>query len=236
MRFIPHLLYFIAFCLYLRDVLQFYFTDSGINYNHPLIIRKAKEFFPHPATEIKMVKTAFEFVRDNIAHSWDIQSSRVTCKASEVICFAEGICYAKSNLLAALLRSQSIPTGFCYQRITLGDTPDTGYCIHALNAGFLKSLGRWIRLDARGNKNGVDAQFSIEQEKLAFPIRTEYDEIDYPVIYMHPNPKTIATLMNNSDCITMYLITCLPICSKTRWSFVYRLIAYILIQQLVLPG
>lgn len=45
-----------------------------------------------------------------------------------------------------------IPAGICYQRLTLGDTPESGYCIHALNAVYMKRLDRWIRLDARGNK------------------------------------------------------------------------------------
>jgi len=108
-------------------------------------------------------------------------------------------------LLAAILRSKGIPTGFCYQRLTKGDTPATGYCIHALNAVYLKSLERWIRLDARGNKEGVNAQFNIHEEKLAFPIRKKYDEEDYPVIYMKPNSKTITTLKQNSDCNQMLL-------------------------------
>lgn len=64
-------------------------------------------------SEIEKAKTAFEFVRDEISHSWDIQSTIVTCKASEVLQYS----YAKANLLAALLRSQGIPTGFCYQRL-----------------------------------------------------------------------------------------------------------------------
>lgn len=176
---------------------------EAVDYRHALIADKVKKLFPHPLNEIEKVKIAFEYVRDKIAHSWDIQSSRVTCKASEVLYYKEGICYAKSNLFAALLRSQGIPAGFCYQRLTLGDTPDTGYCIHALNAVYLQSLERWIRLDARGNKTGVDAQFSTTQEKLAFPVRAEYDEFDYPIIYKEPHPKTIAALMNNIDCITM---------------------------------
>jgi len=176
-----------------------------VDYSHPLIIKKVNELFSCSLTEIETIRTAFEFVRDRVAHSNDIQSSRVTCKASEVLYYAEGICYAKSNLLAALLRSMGIPTGFCYQRLTKGDTPDTGYCIHALNAVYIKSLQRWIRLDARGNKDGVDAQFSINEEKLAFPIREKYDEKDYPIIYTKPNANTIATLKQNSDCNQMFL-------------------------------
>ena len=176
-----------------------------VDYSHFSIKDIAAELYSQSSNEIEFIKSAFEFVRDHISHSWDIQSSRITCRASEVLLFKEGICYAKSNLLCALLRHQGIPAGFCYQRLTLGDTPDTGYVIHALNAVYLRSIGKWIRLDARGNKLGVDAQFSLEVEKLAFPIREEYDEVDYPVIYKTPNTKTTTVLLENSDCITMYL-------------------------------
>lgn len=175
-----------------------------VDYSYPLIREKVEALFTYSLNEMDMIKTAYEFVRDNIAHSYDIQSSRVTCKASEVLYFREGICYAKSHLLAAILRSKGIPTGFCYQRLTLGDTPEDGYCIHALNAVYLRSLGRWIRLDARGNKPGVDAQFSVDKEQLAFPVRKEYDEEDYPVIYVRPNVNTVNTLEQNTDSMHMY--------------------------------
>jgi len=176
-----------------------------VDYSHSLISKKVNELFAFSPNEMEIVKIAFEYVRDSIAHSGDILSSRVTCQASEVLQFKEGICYAKSNLLAALLRSKGIPTGFCYQRLTKGDTPSTGYCIHALNAVYLNSLARWIRLDARGNKEGIDAQFAVYEEKLAFPIRKKYDEKDYPVIYMQPNANTLTTLKQNSDCKQMLL-------------------------------
>jgi hypothetical protein len=98
-----------------------------------------------------------------------------------------------------------MPAGFCYQRLTLGDTPDTGYCIHALNAVYLSPYKKWIRLDARGNKAGINAAFSLGEEQLAFPIREEYDEVDYPTIFKAPNVKTMEALRQNSDCRTMYL-------------------------------
>ncbi len=185
--------------------LEDYLTELDlVDYSHPLIAKKVKELFPYPLDEITTVNTAYEFVRDSIAHSKDIQSSRVTSKASQVLYYGEGICHAKSNLLAAILRSQGIPTGFCYQRLTKEDTPESGYCIHALNAVYLKSLQRWIRLDSRGNKPGVDARFSINEEKLAFPVRKEYDEKDYPMIYKGPHLSTMAALKENSDFATMW--------------------------------
>ncbi|MEA4924287.1 MAG: transglutaminase family protein [Syntrophomonadaceae bacterium] len=188
------------------DNLEDYLLELDVvDYNHPLIVAKVNQLFSDSLTEIDIVKTAFEFVRDSISHSMDINSSRITCKASEVLHYKEGICYAKSNLLAAILRKKGIPAGFCYQRLTIGDTPDTGYCIHALNAIYLKTLHRWVRLDARGNKEAVNAQFSIDEEELAFPVRFQYDEHDYPAIYSRPHPDTIRTLKQNTDCIDMVL-------------------------------
>jgi len=178
-------------------------TDE-IDFSHRSILVISAELFRNSSNEIQFVQTAYEFVRDRISHSWDIQSPRVTCKASDVLHFREGICYAKTNLLSALLRSQGIPAGFCYQRLTLGDTPDTGFCIHALNAVYLRTIGKWIRLDARGNKTGVDAQFSVDSEQLAFPVRIHYDEFDYPTIYFRPNKNTISVLKQAENCLEMY--------------------------------
>lgn len=70
-----------------------------VDYSNPIILTNVNEFFSSSQTEIEKAKNSFEFVRDKIAHSWDIQSDKVTCKASEVIQFNEGICYAKSHLL-----------------------------------------------------------------------------------------------------------------------------------------
>jgi transglutaminase-like putative cysteine protease len=185
----------------LRDYLE---ELDVVNFSHPLIQKKISELFHEEQSEIEKAKIAFEFVRDEISHSWDIQSTRVTCKASEVLNYKEGICYAKANLLAALLRSQGIPTGFCYQRLMIFDTPDKGYSLHALNGVFLKSLNKWIRLDARGNKPGVQAEFSIDKEILAFPIQEEFDEKDFPIIYTKPNQKTISVLEEHTNALEMY--------------------------------
>jgi len=176
-----------------------------VEVSHLAIIEKAGELKSGAASETEFVQKAYAFVRDQISHSWDIQSKRITRRASEVLYFKEGICYAKSNLLCALLRSQGVPAGFCYQRLTVGDTPDTGLCLHALNAVYLSEHDRWVRLDARGNKPGVQAEFSLGEEKLAFPIREAYGEKDFLTIYKAPNAKTLHVLKHHDNCMTMYL-------------------------------
>ena len=187
-----------------NDMSAYLEASALIDYAHPAIAAWASAHEAGGRSDVDVAREAFEFVRDQIAHSWDIQSRRVTAKASDVLEHGEGICYAKSHLLAALLRRQNIPAGVCYQRLTLGDTPDTGYCIHAMNTVYLSSLGRWIRLDARGNKPGVDAQFSPDAEQLAYAVRPEMGECDYWVNYAEPHPKIAATLAAHDDCRMMY--------------------------------
>jgi hypothetical protein len=138
----------------------------------------------------EVAQKCFEFVRDEIKHSWDYKINPVTCKASDVLKHGTGYCYAKSHLLAALLRANSIPAGLCYQRLTITDVPP--FCIHGLNAVFLDGFG-WYRVDARGNKQGVAAEFCPPVESLAFPIVTQ-GEADLPEIWAEPLPIVIQAL------------------------------------------
>jgi len=55
-------------------------------------------------------------------------------------------------------------------------------------------MDKWIRLDSRGNKEGVNAQFSLEKEILAFPIRNELGEVDIKMIYSDPNVNVVLAL------------------------------------------
>ena len=90
-----------------------------------------------------------------------------------------GICWSKSCLLAALLRANQIPSGISYQLLTRADDASEGYMIHALNTVYIKNLDKWFRLDARGNKENINARFSLDEECLAYSIRAEFSEIDY---------------------------------------------------------
>jgi transglutaminase-like putative cysteine protease len=143
-----------------------------------------------------IAKACFEFVRDEINHSWDHQQNPVTCKASDVLAQGTGYCYAKSHLLAALLRANGIPAGLCYQRLTISDDQPP-YCLHGLNAVYLKEYG-WYRVDARGNKEGVNANFTPPQEQLAFPIISE-GEADLPEIWTEPLSVVVQALTQFSD-------------------------------------
>ncbi len=163
-----------------------------INWKHPEIIKLAKELFKNCTSEHDFILKSFEYVRDQIKHSWDYKENPVTCIASEVLEFKTGYCYAKSHLLAALLRTQKISTGFCYQRLSLNDN-GAPYSLHGLNAVYLSGFG-WYRIDARGNKQGVNAQFSPPNEHLAFTPIDKYEK-DLPEIWSDPLPVVIDALI-----------------------------------------
>jgi transglutaminase-like putative cysteine protease len=74
--------------------------------------------------------------------------------------------------------------------------------LHGLNAVYLEESG-WFRVDPRGNKPGIDSRFSIEEEKLAYPIRTELGEVDYPNVFTAPLPSVLTSM--HESCNTQEL-------------------------------
>ena len=183
---------------------EFLEKNEYVDYDDPAIKSLAERLKADSPDELSLIRNTYHFVRDEIKHSWDAQDRRVTVSASDTLREGVGICWAKANLLAALLRANGIPAGFSYQRLTLGDTPDTGYCIHAMNTVYVSILGKWIRLDARGNKDGVNAEFSTDEEVLAFEIKSE-GEIDYHDNHSYPDYGLMKVLEESTDAIDMYL-------------------------------
>ena len=179
-----------------EDINEYLKCDEVIDFYYNDVSKLADQLYSESESETEFVKMAYEYVRDMISHSADISADTVTCSASEVLKAGHGICFAKSHLLAAILRSKSVPAGFCYQKLILDDETAPLLIYHGLNGVYLREYGKWIRLDARGNKPGVNAQFSIDSEMLAFPIRPEKGEVDVPVIYADPDTEIVKTLQS----------------------------------------
>lgn len=189
----------------LTDNIQDYLKeDDVINYSNKNITRLADKLFQKANNETDFIKSAYEFVRDNISHSADINADIITCNASEVLKAGHGICFAKSHLLAALLRYKSVPAGFCYQKLLLDNEKVPVLIYHGLNGVYIKEYKKWIRLDARGNKKGVNAQFSTDKEQLAFPIRTDKGEEDCLIVYPNPDFKVLKKLRENKTRIELW--------------------------------
>lgn len=170
--------------------------STVIDFSHPEIVTLAATLVDNNGSIEATAKNCFEWVRDNIRHSWDYRQNPVTWRASDVLQFKTGYCYAKSHLLGALLRANGIPAGFCYQRLSISGQ-GAPYCLHGLNAVFLPEHG-WYRIDPRGNKEGVDAQFTPPLEKLAFPTGGRL-EADLPEIWPQPLELVVSVLQRYTD-------------------------------------
>jgi transglutaminase-like putative cysteine protease len=182
-----------------NDINDYLTASEIIDFDKDNIQSIANNFQEKVRTDIELAKLIYEFVRDEISHSCDINGNIVTCKASSVLKYKQGLCFAKSHLLAALLRAVEIAAGFCYQRLVFDDAQPNYHTLHGFNAIYLASINRWLRVDARGNKPGVKAEFCLDTEVLAFPVRSNLKEIDYPIVYHQPNSQVISALKNNTN-------------------------------------
>jgi len=172
---------------------EFLQATDVIDWKNPEVMDCATKITLDCKTVLEKAQVCFEWVRDEIYHSFDYQMNPVTCRASDVLRHKTGYCYAKSHLLAALLRANQIPAGFCYQRLSIDDQ-GAPYSLHGFNAIYLPETG-WYRVDPRGNKEGVNAQFSPPQESLAFKIQLP-EEADFQVILPDPLPIVVEALQS----------------------------------------
>jgi transglutaminase-like putative cysteine protease len=184
----------------MKEYLQ---VSEIIDWQHPTILQLAQQIASERSTPIAagrirygIAQACFEWVRDRIKHSVDYKMNPVTCRASDVLKYGTGYCYAKSHLLAALLRANGIPTGFCYQRLSVRDDGEP-YSLHGYNAIYLPEIG-WYRVDARGNRPDIDAQFTPPKEKLAFNIRLN-GEANFQNIWDEPLHIVVEALQRCSE-------------------------------------
>ena len=179
---------------------EFLASTDVVDWYHP-DVQTAAWFLAGGETDpVKVAKRCFEWVRDEIQHCMDFQRTEVTCRASEVLTHGTGFCYAKSHLLAALSRANGIPTGFCYQRLSV-DGVGEPFCLHGLNAVWLAGHG-WYRVDARGNKPGVCAKFDPPREQLAFVTQLSGERM-LPEILAEPLPSVVEALRQHPTVATV---------------------------------
>lgn len=168
--------------------------SEAINWQHPEICSLAQEIAVEKDSTTAIAAACFEWVRDQVHHSVDYQLNPVTWRASDVLKHRTGYCFAKSHLLAALLRANQIPAGFCYQRLSIDDR-GTSYTLHGLNAVYLPEFG-WYRVDPRGNKVGINAQFNPPHEHLAYQPKLP-EEADFKTVLAEPLPVVITALQTH---------------------------------------
>lgn len=176
-------------------------ADEIIDWKNASILDLAKKLSIKSDSDEETARKCFEWVRDQIKHSYDFELNPVTCRASDVLKYRTGYCFAKSHLLAALLRANNIPAGLCYQRL-IKDDKSGKYCLHGLTAVYLEKF-RWYRVDPRGNKEGINAQFNPPREALAFKINSKY-ESDLSEIWTEPLKIVVDILIKSKSYIDVY--------------------------------
>ncbi|MBW2497488.1 MAG: transglutaminase domain-containing protein [Deltaproteobacteria bacterium] len=177
------------------DDLGRYLEDTIIiDWQTPSVMAKCRELLEGISTGEEHVERLFRFVRDEIGHSLDIETEAHPCRSSEVLKEGTGLCYAKSHLLAALLRSTGIPVGFCYVRLEDEERP--GACVlHGFNAVYWEPRRGWIFLDARGNTDAIETECRFEPpwSLVAWP-EAERGESFLPFIYRRPAKRIVELL------------------------------------------
>lgn len=183
---------------------EFLQPTSVIDSASATIVATAAEVAGDAITDEEVARRCFLWVRDYVRHSSDHRISVVTCCASEVLEHRAGFCYAKSHLLAALLRARGIPAALCYQRLSLDSAAST-FCLHGLVAVHLQRHG-WYRVDPRGDKTGITTDFCPPVERLAFK-PTLPGEMDVAGRFSDALPCVVSALQRwrTSDEVSMNL-------------------------------
>lgn len=162
-----------------------------IDSTHPSIVAQAAEIAGDATDDEVIAERCFKWVRDSVRHSSDYQLPVVTCTASDVLRHRAGFCYAKSHLLAALLRARGIPAALCYQRLAEDDTA-TNFFLHGLVAIHLRRHG-WYRVDPRGDKPGISSGFNPPAEHLPYTPRLK-GGMDVPGRFLDAMACVVTTL------------------------------------------
>ncbi|PCG84666.1 transglutaminase [Streptomyces sp. WZ.A104] len=184
------------------DISLYLAADEAIDHEHPRVRATVADLSRVGSDAYAYARAAFVHVRDTIPHSADSGDLRVTWRASDVLAARTGICHAKSIALVALLRARGIPAGLCYQR--LADDDGTNPIVHGLVALRLPGEERWARVDPRGNKPGIDAQFSLTEERLAWVVREKFNEVDYPIVYAALASTVLHALRSARDRVELW--------------------------------
>ena len=174
-----------------KNLDAFLASTDIVDWHGSVVEEKSNQLTLGISDEIEKATVLFNWVRDHIPHSKDIGSNLVTCSATEVLTKGTGVCFAKCHLLAGMLRAQGIATGFCYQTLK---SPSAGMALHGLNGVYLKSIKKWIRVDARGNTGSYNAQFSVHVEMLAFSMEPLKGDFIYDEIFAEPAMSVVNAL------------------------------------------
>ncbi len=183
----------------LNDFLQ---ENEIIDFNDKEIAKIVKNLQEKSKNEVEFVKNAVKFVALEISYppeKEEFKTQKPNLKASEVLKNKNAFCFGKANLLAALLRKNKIPCGFCDQLLVLDEENPQKKIIHTLNAVYFQEQKKWLRIDSRYfDEEKIEKSFADFCDLLAYEAEEKFDEIDNLGIY-HNLPKEVFELYEKSQ-------------------------------------
>ncbi len=161
-----------------------------VDWQTPKVLERARDLCSPKPGQAPGIRAAWGFVRDEIGDSLSDGRDVLTCNASHVLREGTGLSYAKSHLLAALLRARGFPAGFGYQRLRDGETR-SGFALHGFVGVWVGELDTWVALDPC-----AEPAAPAGDDFLAGPVSwaripdPEAGETTYPTLFARP-PKRV---------------------------------------------
>lgn len=206
------------------DDLGRYLEDTiTIDWQTPSVMETGRRLLAGITDAEARVERLFRFVRDEIDHSFDLAEDElerragrslagwsanfvrrgIACRASEVQALGHALCFAKSHLLAALLRVAGYPTGFCYARLVDDERPGR-FVLHGFVACHWAPTQSWLLLDPRGDRPqtvppiGTACRFA-EPYSVAWAPDAARGESLLPFVYKRPAKRIVEWLERVPD-------------------------------------
>lgn len=179
-------------------IAHFLEESAVVDWQTPRVFEQARALAAPCEEDAERVQRAFAFVRDEIATP-DSDASPVACSAGQVLRQGAALSFARSHLLAALLRAVGLPAGFLYQRVRSGDQQPR-LVLYGLAAVRLEE--RWVPLDAGGD-SPLEGSRRIELDpaapELSHPRGSEHGEVLLPTLFSKPSRRVLDLLQRTPD-------------------------------------
>ena len=174
------------------DVNDYLEHSDIVDYDHPIVKEVAEHLTYGCSDSLAKAKAVYDFVKNQIFYSFQINATSVTIKASEVLDKGHGTCYSKAHLLAALMRVSGIPAGFCYQ--LRYDKETERLFVHGFNSVYIQDSSKWMRLDASFHTDEEREHYDSFLEQPELIINKKLGEKDNFAVYLSPSKRVIKAL------------------------------------------
>ena len=177
-----------------------YLEDTiTIDWQTPAVMVASRRLLEGVVAAEDRLRVLFDFVRDEVRDSLGLKDPPITCSASQVLREQTGLSFAKSHLLAGLLRCAGFPVGFCYVRLIDGERPDR-FVLRGFNGVYWRPIDGWIYLDAL--EGGVEARTEVRFRppwSLSRAPDPNAGEGFLPFVYRRPGKRIIDLLDRAPD-------------------------------------